>query len=404
MLNDNPTADPEQPSADETPDIEQASASDGELKGLAQIWEGLVRIGLGETALRVGTSIISISLFLIVIWVMSNFYLDTAENAPRQGALAAALPSPTPTIDPASIALASPGIYAGGITRLALLHTILPTRPRFEVVQYTVQEGDTIFGIAEKFNLHPETILWGNLEILGDNPHFLQPGQQLNILPVDGVYHKWSAGEGLNGVAKYYGVQPVDIINWPGNQLTAEAVGDFAAPNIEPGSMLVVPGGKREFSSWATPRITRDEPAKAKNIGPGYCGEVYTGLIGTGNFIFPAPNHFLSGYDYSPSTNHFGLDFDGETGDPIFASDHGVVVYAGWNDFGYGNMVVIDHGNGWQSLYAHLDSVAALCGQSVYQGTVIGPMGSTGRSSGSHLHFEMRSDQYGKVNPWDFLH
>jgi murein DD-endopeptidase MepM/ murein hydrolase activator NlpD len=79
------------------------------------------------------------------------------------------------------------------------------------------------------------------------------------------------------------------------------------------------------------------------------------------------------------------------------------VVYAGWNNFGYGNIVVIDHGNGWQTLSAHLASIAVACGQSVFQGSTIGAMGSTGKSSGPHLHYEMMHDEYGKVNPWDFL-
>jgi len=80
-----------------------------------------------------------------------------------------------------------------------------------------------------------------------------------------------------------------------------------------------------------------------------------------------------------------------------------VIVYAGWSDYGYGNMVFIDHGNGWQTLYAHLSVLNVSCGQGVGQGATIGAMGSTGNSSGPHLHFEMRSDKYGRVNPLDFL-
>ena len=90
-------------------------------------------------------------------------------------------------------------------------------------------------------------------------------------------------------------------------------------------------------------------------------------------------------------------------GNPIFAADNGVIVYAGWNDYGYGEMVVIDHGYGWQSLYAHLSVINVGCGQEVFRGDTIGLMGSTGNSSGPHLHFELRSDEYGRVNPWDFL-
>ncbi len=81
----------------------------------------------------------------------------------------------------------------------------------------------------------------------------------------------------------------------------------------------------------------------------------------------------------------------------------GVVVYAGWNDWGYGYVIVLDHGNGWQTLYAHLSTVNVVCGQSVYQGDVIGAMGSTGNSTGAHLHFEIMHDEYGKVNPHNFL-
>ena len=87
----------------------------------------------------------------------------------------------------------------------------------------------------------------------------------------------------------------------------------------------------------------------------------------------------------------------------MWASDSGVVVYAGWNNFGYGNMVVIDHGNGWQTAYAHMQVITVGCGQSVFQGTQIGTIGSTGKSSGPHIHYEMLHNNYGKVNPWDFL-
>jgi murein DD-endopeptidase MepM/ murein hydrolase activator NlpD len=125
--------------------------------------------------------------------------------------------------------------------------------------------------------------------------------------------------------------------------------------------------------------------------------------VGTGTFLWPSTEHYLSGYDYSPETNHFGIDVAGQLGNPIFTADSGVVTYAGWNDYGYGEMIVIDHGSGWQTLYAHLSQVNVTCGQEVNQGDTIGLMGSTGQSTGPHLHFEMRNDDYGRVNPWDFL-
>jgi hypothetical protein len=226
---------------------------------------------------------------------------------------------------------------------------------------------------------------------------------ELNILPQNGVLHVWSAGEGLNGVSRYYGVTPEDVINWPGNNLVAAEVGDFAAPNIEPGTELFVPNGERDFITWSAPRITRSNPAVARNIGPGACGVIMDGAVGIGTFIWPAPQRFISGYDYSPATNHFAIDIGGHLGDSLYASDNGVVVYSGWNDYGYGYMVVIDHGGGWQTLYAHMSSIYFGCGASVFQGDVIGLMGSTGNSSGPHLHFEMRHDDYGRVDPKLFL-
>lgn len=362
--------------------------------------------GFADASLRIGTHLLSIAFVLLVVWVMREHILKAPINSStRQSAQAAALPSPTPT----EVLPDLPQFKAGGtsfekgIPRLALMHTTIPTRPRTEVITYIVQPGDTVFGIAEKFGLKPETILWGNYYVLADNPHALTPGQELNIMPSDGVYHKWSAGEGLNGVAAGYNVKPEDIINFPGNHLNVETLGDWSNPNIEPGTFLFIPGGTRQFVTWSAPRITRDNPGVAKWIGPGACGTILDGYVGTGSFIWPSARHYLSGYDYSPSTNHFGIDIDGDLGEPLWAADSGVVVYAGWNNFGYGNMVVIDHGNGWQTLYAHMEYIGVFCGQSVLQGGILGTIGSTGKSSGPHIHFEMLHDTYGKVNPWDFL-
>lgn len=371
---------------------------------LLNLWNRVSQAGLAELTMRLGTNLLLISLILLVAWMMRAMY-SSAQAGPveKSAVLAASLPTPLPT----DIPLQLPSWQANapaitGISRAAVPHTTVPTRARYEVSKYSVQPGDTLFGIAEKFNLKPETILWGNQLVLGDNPHNLRPGQELNILPLNGTYYRWQAGDGLNGVSKFFGVTPEEIINFPGNNLNTETIGDFANPNIQAGTWLVVPNGRREFVTWSAPEIPRSNPGVARVLGPGACSSVVDGPIGIGAFIWPTNAHFLSGFDYSPSTNHYGIDIDGETGDPIYTGDNGVVVYAGWNDWGYGNVVVVNHGNGWQTLYAHMNTYNVGCGQHVFQGNSLGTMGSTGNSTGSHLHFEMLYNG-AKVNPWDYL-
>lgn len=355
---------------------------------------------------RLGTHGLTLVMILLAVWIVQNLIPgglpETNEVASgNSGVFAASLPTPTPGAHlPALPAFQAEGL-TDGVSRTSSYHTEIPNRPRVDVITYTVVSGDSVFGIAERFSLKPETILWGNYSVLADNPHRIQTGQELTILPVDGTYHRWSAGENLEKVAEYYGITAEDILEWPGNRVDPIDY-DPENPPFEAGDMLIVPGGHRELVDYGPPVIPRSDPAVARTYGPGHCGTIVEGVIGTGTFLWPANNHFLSGYDYNPSANHPAIDIDGDTGDPIYATDNGVVVYSGWSNNGYGNLIVLDHGNGWQSLYAHLYDVYATCGQSVYQGTTIGALGNTGSSSGSHLHFELIF-QAAKVNPWNFL-
>jgi len=366
----------------------------------ARFADVLLGIGLGESMLRVGTTLLSVVMIGVVVWLLQSVYTQSVQVG---GAVEASVTEP---------AIAAEGIASvpqqaansfDGIPRVAKPFTTIPTRPRQDIVKYIVEDGDTVFGIAEKFGLSPETILWGNYTVLQDNPHSLKVGQELSILPVDGVYWQWLAENkgGLPGFAKYFGVQVDDILNLPANHLDVAAVGDINNPNIPDGTWLIIPGGKRELISWSAPLgVTRENPASARVLGPGACDAVSGGAVGYGTFIWPANNHTLSGFDYSPI--HRGIDIAGNEGEAVYATDAGVVVYAGWNNYGYGNMVMIDHGNGFQSLYAHMSAFNVGCGQSVGQGDVIGAIGTTGSSSGSHLHFEILSSTY-KINPWDVL-
>ncbi len=402
-MTDEPSPSQRSPEAGASDRQGEAAGATPKPGGWGRIWESLVHMGLGELALRVGTGLASLALILLVVWVMANLYLKDRNVPSPESARAASVPSITPTVHLELGELATLQPYTAGISRQAEIHTILPSRPRFEIATYVVQQGDTLFGIAEKYGLKPQTLLWGNYDTLKDNPDTLRVGQKLNILPEDGVLHTWTAGEGLNSVAKYYGVTPEAIINFPGNNLDPATIGDYSKPNIVAGTKLVIPGGKREFLSWSAPRVTRKDPAAAAVLGPGNCGMILTGPVGNGTFVWPTEgSHFISN-PFSLEINHPAIDLPGFIGSPIHAVDGGVVVYAGWNDWGYGNMIMIDHGNGWQSLYGHLSQINVGCGQGVAQNEVIALMGSTGNSTGPHLHLELRNDAYGKVNPVLFL-
>jgi murein DD-endopeptidase MepM/ murein hydrolase activator NlpD len=377
------------------------SNKDNDKSGIfSRLMETLVGIGLGETMLRAGTTALSIILLGGVIWVLRLFYTQI----PNAGNVNNVLDQ-VPTVAVEGVGnISQQNVEAfDGIPRLAQAHTIIPSRPRQEIVKYTVQEGDTVSGIADKYGLKPETILWGNYNILLDDPHSLRPGQELTILPTNGTYYEWQDGDGLNGVAKFFGVNSDDIIDYPGNHLNRETIGDYAKPNIKPGTLLIIPGGTRQFVSWSAPLgVTRENAAYARVLGPGACDPVSGGAVGFGTFVWPANRHYLSGFDYLPKINHYGIDIAGALGEGAFATDAGVIVYAGWNNYGYGNMVMIDHGNGFQSLYGHLSEIYVGCGQSVGQGDAIGAIGSTGHSSGPHLHFEIMTATV-KINPWDVL-
>jgi len=323
--------------------------------------------------------------------------LGEAQAAGLLTAAPADPPAAAPALPPEDIDLpAYVAVSDNELARLANPLTIVPGRPRMDVVRYTVQPGDSVFGIAEAFGIKPETVLWGNYDVLEDDPHLLRPGQELNILPVDGTYYEWQPGDTLQSVADYFDTEPQEIADWPGNHL------DPLDPQVEAGAWLIVPGGEREFRTWVVPTIARGSAGvSTAYLGPGSCsGDFSGGAVGSGGFIGPTSNHYTSGNEYW--AGHLAIDIAAGEGAPVWAADTGVVVYAGWSNTGYGNMVMIDHGNGWHTLYAHLSVVSISCGSNIGQGQGLGLAGSTGNSTGPHLHFETRNNG-GFVNPWYVL-
>lgn len=283
------------------------------------------------------------------------------------------------------------------LKRLAEPKTIIPERPNVKATSYEVQSLDSVFGIANIFHLKPESILWANYDSLKGDPQTISVGLTLTIPPTDGVYYKWQEGDTLEGVAGKYHVDPSVILNYPGNNL------DLTDPIIQPGQYVMIEGGKGELKTWVVPIPYAPSSGRSKGvsnqctINPGY-------PYATGSFIWPTANRSISGNDFW--SGHQGIDIGGYTGDAVFASDSGVVVFAGGMSGGYGNVIMIEHdwmdGSVWHTVYAHLSSIQVSCGQSVYQGRVIGAVGSTGNSTGPHLHFEIRQNG-ASINPHHVL-
>jgi murein DD-endopeptidase MepM/ murein hydrolase activator NlpD len=332
--------------------------------------------------------------------------LDVRQLAAAGGPAATGMPAPDFVLVGAPPAASLPA----ALTRLTDIHTYIPEQSRGQTINtYTVEKGDTILGIAEKFGLKPETIVFGN-PILKDNPHYLEPGQTLRIAPVDGLIRDVIPGDTIAGLARAYGVKPEAITGWVANKL------DPDNPQIAPGQVLFVPGGSRGLLNVFAPDTSgatanaggargggaaQPKSPPVLRSGIGQCpGGNPGGVTGSGSFVFPTGHHYVSGYNFSGV--HPGIDLSADTGDPIYAADNGVVVFAGWSDWGYGNTVIIDHGNNWWTLYAHLSQILVACGQGVYQGNPIGASGATGRAQGAHLHFEIYYGVY-QTNPWGVL-
>ncbi len=257
--------------------------------------------------------------------------------------------------------------------------TLISNKPRAEIVEYLVQPGDTVSTIAEKFGISTDTIRWENNLATIES---IKPGQTLRILPVTGVAHKVSHGETIYSIAKRYDVGPQGVVDWPYNSFANDETFALAV-----GQVLMVPDGVMPKAQPWQPREYLVEVPQAGAV------------TGTGQFVWPTAGNISQGFRWY----HQGIDISNRSAPGIVAADGGTVVTAGWpSPWAYGNRVLIDHGNGFATLYAHLSRIYVSVGQKVGQGAVIGQMGSTGRSTGTHLHFEIRKGGVA-VNPLNYL-
>lgn len=265
--------------------------------------------------------------------------------------------------------------------------TYKPKQPQHEFITYTVQPGDTAISIAEQFGIREETILGGN-PFLQNDAGQLWAGTDITILPVDGVLHVVVEGDSVESVAEQYGVPAEDIINYEPNNL------EFPY-RLSPGTQIVVPGAVAEVWVWDPPSLVASE----ENSSPEALQGVQIAVPGTGTFIRPWTGGRIT---QNPWYGHMAIDTGLVTGSPIYASDTGTVTYATWSPYCYGNLVVINHGNGFETFYAHLNGFNVSPGQTVYQGDLIAWSGNTGCSSGPHVHFEIRYFK-ARENPWTYI-
>lgn len=330
-----------------------------------------------------------VTLILVAGMVGGVLKWKDASNRPALAPVATAAPNQnTPKVNLPEL---SAPVAFQAIGREIQLKTYVPAdKPRYHVEEYRVTRGDSVFAIAESFKIKPETILWANYDVLQDSPDSLRPGQILKIPPTDGIYYQWKENDTLEKVANEYKTTVDDIVNFPGNDI------DLANPKVESGSWVMLPKGEREFVQWLVPTVAKGASGTSGTSQSACAG----GAVG-GGFVWPADNHFLSGNDYW--SGHLGIDIAAGEGAPVYAASSGVVTMAaGGYNYGYGNVVQIDHGNGYSTVYAHLSSIGVGVCQSVSAGQWIGASGNTGNSQGAHLHFEVRQGG-GFINPWFVL-
>lgn len=266
-------------------------------------------------------------------------------------------------------------------TSRALRGVILPLSApqrgvRTGLTTYEVQPHDTVLGIAQRYGLSGNSILWAN-DSLANNADLLSIGQELTILPVDGALHKVAAGESVQSIADKYEVAPEAITGFAGNHL-AEPFG------LEAGQQLIIPGGTKPY---VAPTVSYAEAAAPTRVERA-----------TGSPVWPMSGRITQGY----WSGHLAIDIATSQGTPIYAADNGYVSHVQWNQWPYGTMATITHSNGTKTLYAHMSALHVQSGQSVSKGQLIGACGSTGNSTGPHLHFEVIRGGV-RSNPFAYL-
>jgi murein DD-endopeptidase MepM/ murein hydrolase activator NlpD len=274
----------------------------------------------------------------------------------------------------------SPSAVLSAYTEDPETSTLVSDKIRDKIIEYTVQPGDTVSSIADKFGISQDTIRWQNNLISKDA---IKVGQALEILPVTGISHKVQKGDTVYSIAKHYDTSAQAIVDFPYNTFTNDETFELAI-----GQTIIVPDGVKPAEILWSPI------ARVRQITPD-AGTV----TASGNFVWPVGGTITQRFSWY----HPAIDIANNAAPDVVAADAGTILIAGWPDnAGYGNRVLIDHGNGYRTLYAHLAVIYVVPGQTVRRGDRIGKMGSTGRSTGIHLHFEV-SLNGSRLNPLNVL-
>lgn len=252
-------------------------------------------------------------------------------------------------------------------------------KARTKIINYKVEPGDTISTIAQEFGLSVNTILWENNL---SSYSLIRPGDELRILPGTGISHEVKSGENLSYIAKKYEITVDDLMK--ANRLTDSS-------KLSLGQELFIPDGKKTSPAPVKTQSTYNPISTIKNI-------VSSQQVSPNKMAWPTEGARISQYF---SWRHTGLDIANKLGTPIYAADAGTVTYSGWSN-GYGYRIDIDHGGGKKTRYAHFSKLYMTVGDTVSKGQAIGEMGSTGWSTGSHLHFEVMIDGT-KYNPLNYI-
>lgn len=261
-----------------------------------------------------------------------------------------------------------------------IFQTNISDKPRDKVITYKIEKGDTIGTIARKFNISVDTIRWEN----GLHTDNLSIGDELRILPVTGVAHKVQRGETVYSIAKKYDTDPQTIVDFPFNEFA-----NTETFSLVDGQIVIVPDGIKPDEKPTAPR-------RSRFIAQGQ------GVVSSSGFSWPLPGGSISQY---ASWYHMALDIAAPLGVPVYAAQTGRVksVSIGTYDGGYGTNLYITDDAGTETHYAHLSSISVSVGDNVIAGkTPIGLNGSTGRSTGPHVHFELRKNGV-LVDPLSYL-